>query len=66
MDKINDFFSIVAFRTQIFLFGTRVEGEPAGYPQDCPQEIQSIDERFFTWCEEMNVGCRSKNTSVFY
>ena len=49
-----------------FLCGERVDGEPANYPQSGPREMRDLDERFFTWCEEMNVGCRSKNTSVFY
>lgn len=66
MNTIIDFFVTLFYNIQIFLFGTRASGEPAGYPQDSPQEVQSIDERFFTWCEEMNVGCRSKNTGVFY
>ena len=66
MDIINEFFSTLFYNVQVFLFGTRVEGEPANYPQDRPQEIQSLDEQFFTWCDELNVGCRSKNTSVFY
>jgi hypothetical protein len=29
-------------------------------------EMRDMDERFFEWCQEYNVGCRSKNTSVFY
>lgn len=66
MDKIIDFFSTLLYSIQIFLFGVRAEGEPAGYPQDHPQEVQSADERFFTWCEEYNVGCRSRNKGVFY
>jgi hypothetical protein len=49
-----------------FLFGVRVEGEPANYPQSGPSEMRGVDERFFEWCREYNVGCRSKNTSVFY
>lgn len=65
MDKIIDFFSIVIYHAQIFLFGTRAEGEPAGYPERGPSEVRDED-GFFTWCEELNVGCRSKNTGVFY
>jgi len=65
MDKIIDFLSIVIFKTQIFLFGVRTEGEPAGYPERGPSEVRDED-GFFTWCQEMNVGCRSKNTGVFY
>ena len=49
-----------------FLCGERVNGEPANYPQSGPSEMRDMDERFFEWCREYNVGCRSKNTSVFY
>jgi hypothetical protein len=49
-----------------FLCGERVNGEPANYPQSGPSEIRGVDERFFEWCQEYNVGCRSKNISVFY
>jgi hypothetical protein len=59
MDTIID--SIITF-----LCGERVNGEPAGYPQSSPTEMRDMDERFFEWCQEYNVGCRSKNTSVFY
>jgi hypothetical protein len=65
MNKINDFFSILFYNIQIFLFGTRVEGEPAGYPESSPTEIRGED-GFFEWCQEYNVGCQSKNTGVFY
>jgi hypothetical protein len=48
-----------------FLCGTRVEGEPAGYPENRPTAVRDED-GFFTWCQEYNVGCRSKNTGIFY
>jgi hypothetical protein len=48
-----------------FLCGERVNGEPAGYPENRPTDVRDGD-GFFTWCQEYNVGCRSKNTSVFY
>lgn len=66
MDTIIEFFSTLFYNIQVFFFGTRANGEPANYPQDRPQEIQSLDERFFTWCEDLNVGCRAKNTGIFY
>jgi hypothetical protein len=65
MNTINDFFSTIIYHTQVFLFGTRVEGEPAGYPENGPADVRDGD-GFFTWCQEYNVGCRSKNTGVFY
>jgi hypothetical protein len=65
MNTVNDFFSIVIYHVQVFLFGTRIEGEPAGYPESGPTAVRDGD-GFFTWCQEYNVGCRSKNTGVFY
>jgi hypothetical protein len=65
MDTIIDFFSTLFYNIQIFLFGVRADGEPAGYPENRPADVRDED-GFFTWCQEMNVGCRSKNTGVFY
>jgi hypothetical protein len=65
MNTIIDFFSTLFYDIQVFLFGTRVEGEPAGYPENGPVDVRDGD-GFFTWCQEYNVGCRSKNTDVFY
>lgn len=65
MDTIIDFFSTVFYHVQVFLFGTRADGEPAGYPESGPTAVRDED-GFFTWCQEYNVGCRSKNTDVFY
>jgi hypothetical protein len=63
--KLNYMNTIINYMID-FLFGVRVEGEPANYPQSGPSEMRGVDERFFEWCREYNVGCRSKNTSVFY
>lgn len=65
MDTVNEFFSTLFYNIQVFLFGVRTEGEPAGYPERGPSDVRNED-GFFAWCQEMNVGCRSKNTGVFY
>ena len=65
MDIIIDFFSTLFYNIQVFLFGTRAKGEPAGYPESGPTAVRDED-GFFIWCQEYNVGCRSKNTDVFY
>jgi hypothetical protein len=48
------------------LFGVRVEGEPAGYPEKQEVPVRPLDPGFFNWCNEFKVGCRAKNYSVFY
>ena len=65
MDIIIDFFSTLFYNIQVFLFGVRADGEPADYPENRPTDVRDGD-GFFTWCQEYNVGCRSKNIGVFY
>jgi hypothetical protein len=58
----------ILFITQLmidFLYGTRIEGEPAGYPENGPTEVRSGD-GFFEWCREYKVGCQAKSGAVFY
>ena len=64
MDTINEFFSTVIYHIQVFLFGTRVKGEPANFNQSLPPERS--DEGFFEWCCEYKVGCRTHNKPTFY
>ena len=49
-----------------FLFGVRVEGEPANYPETTDLFERPLDQQFFEWCEDYNVGCRTKNKEIFY
>ena len=48
-----------------FLYGSRIEGEPAGYPESGPSEVRNGD-GFFEWCREYKVGCQAKSGAVFY
>ena len=48
-----------------FLFGVRVEGEPAGYPETGPADVRGED-GFFEWCREYKVGCQAKSGAIFY
>jgi hypothetical protein len=48
------------------IFGVRVQGEPAGYPEKQSTNLPPLDTSFFEWCSEFRVGCCAKNHSVFY
>jgi len=48
-----------------FLYGTRVEGEPAGYPKSGPTEVRNSD-GFFEWSAEYRVGCQAKSGAGYY
>jgi hypothetical protein len=47
-----------------FLFGEPRSGEPIGNIKK-RFDVRG-DEGFFEWCQEFNVGCRTKNCEVFY
>ena len=48
-----------------FLYGTRVEGEPAGYPKSEPTDVRDGD-GFFEWSAEYRVGCQAKSGACYY
>jgi hypothetical protein len=48
-----------------FLYGSRVEGEPAGYPEKGPTEVRNSD-GFFEWSVEYKVGCQAKSGAGYY
>lgn len=48
-----------------FLYGTRVEGEPAGYPKSGPTDVRGED-GFFEWSAEYRVGCLAKSGARYY
>jgi len=48
-----------------FLYGSRVEGEPAGYPESGPSEVRNSD-GFFEWSVEYRVGCQAKSGAGYY
>jgi len=48
-----------------FLYGSRVEGEPAGYPKSGPTEVRNSD-GFFEWSVEYRVGCQAKSGAGYY
>ena len=48
-----------------FLYGVRIDGEPAGYPENGPTSVRGED-GFFEWSKEYRVGCQAKSGVVFY
>ncbi len=49
-----------------FLFGVRVEGEPANYPEKQSTNLPPVPPEFFSWSKEYRVGCQSKNLPTFW
>lgn len=48
----------------VLLFGEIRQGEPV--PTTTKQFEVRGDEGFFEWCQEFNVGCRTKNCEVYF
>lgn len=48
-----------------FLYGVRVDGEPAGYPENGPTDVRGED-GFFEWSREYRVGCQAKSGACFF
>jgi hypothetical protein len=60
--------NLVSYYRQViesFVYGIRVEGEPARYPESGPTEVRSND-GFFEWSKEYRVGCQAKSGAIFY
>lgn len=51
-------------KLMIFVFGESQQGEPA-YTNTQRFEIRNGD-GFCEWCNEFNVGCRTKNIGVYF